>query len=128
MLEGILVFVVIIMLVIIANIKIVPQANSYVVERLGAYHASWDVGLHIKLPFIEKIAKFLMLYSSSFKQIPTTPSGSSVPSLINLSNIRSIVVYKCFNKSIFKLIFCNCKLESCCDSIIRFVCGIWRIG
>ena len=61
MLEGILVFVVIVMLVIIANIKIVPQANSYVIERLGAYHASWDVGLHIKIPFIERVVKRVSL-------------------------------------------------------------------
>ena len=61
MLEGILIFVVILMLIIIANIKIVPQANSYVVERLGAYHASWDVGLHIKLPFIERVVKRVSL-------------------------------------------------------------------
>ena len=61
MLEGILVFVVIVMLIIIANIKIVPQANSYVIERLGAYHASWDVGLHIKIPFIERVVKRVSL-------------------------------------------------------------------
>ena len=61
MLEGVLVFVVIVMLIIIANIKIVPQANSYVIERLGAYHASWDVGLHIKIPFIERVVKRVSL-------------------------------------------------------------------
>ncbi len=61
MLEGILFFIVIVMILIIANIKIVPQANSYVIERLGAYHASWDVGLHIKIPFIERIAKRVSL-------------------------------------------------------------------
>ena len=61
MLELLLVLVVIVMLIIVANIKIVPQANSYVVERLGAYHASWDVGLHIKIPFIERIAKRVSL-------------------------------------------------------------------
>lgn len=47
----------IIIIVAIANIKIVPQASSYVVERLGAYSATWEVGPHIKIPFIEKVAK-----------------------------------------------------------------------
>lgn len=61
MLQALLVLVVVVMLIIVANIKIVPQANSYVVERLGAYHASWDVGLHIKIPFIERIAKRVSL-------------------------------------------------------------------
>ena len=56
-----LILVVIAAIIIIANIKIVPQAKSYVVERLGAYHASWDVGLHIKLPFIERVAKIVSL-------------------------------------------------------------------
>lgn len=47
--------------VIIANIKIVPQANAYIVERLGAYHQTWGTGLHIKIPFIDRIAKKVSL-------------------------------------------------------------------
>ena len=43
--------------VVIANIKIVPQAKVFVVERLGAYHSSWGTGLHLKIPFIDRIAK-----------------------------------------------------------------------
>ena len=53
--------VVLILIVIIANIKIVPQAHAYVVERLGAYHQSWGVGLHVKIPFVEKIANKVIL-------------------------------------------------------------------
>ena len=55
---GILVLLVIIF---ISNIKIVPQAHAYIVERLGAYHATWGVGLHFKIPLIEKIAKRVSL-------------------------------------------------------------------
>ena len=55
---GILVLLVI---VLIANIKIVPQANAYIVERLGAYHQTWSVGLHVKIPVIEKAAKRVSL-------------------------------------------------------------------
>ncbi len=55
--EILFILVVLILLVIITNIKIVPQANSYVIERLGAFHACWDVGPHFKIPFIERIAK-----------------------------------------------------------------------
>ena len=47
--------------VIISNIKIVPQANAYVVERLGAFHATWGTGLHFKIPFIDRIAKKVSL-------------------------------------------------------------------
>lgn len=51
----------IILIVMIANIKIVPQANAYIVERLGAYYQTWDTGLHIKIPFIDRIAKKVSL-------------------------------------------------------------------
>ncbi len=47
--------------VIIANVNIVPQARAYVVERLGAYHATWHTGLHVKIPFIEKVSKRISL-------------------------------------------------------------------
>ncbi|MBQ7109113.1 MAG: SPFH/Band 7/PHB domain protein [Clostridia bacterium] len=55
---GILVLLIIIF---VSNIKIVPQAHAYIVERLGAYHATWSVGLHFKIPMIEKIAKRVSL-------------------------------------------------------------------
>ncbi len=58
----ILLVIVIIALAILANcIKIVPQANAMVVERLGVYLSTWNVGLHIKVPFIDRIAKKVIL-------------------------------------------------------------------
>ena len=57
----IVVLVVFVLAVIIANIKIVPQAHAYVVERLGAFHASWGTGLHVKIPFLDRIAKKVSL-------------------------------------------------------------------
>ena len=42
-------------------IKIVPQANAYVVERLGAYLATWGVGVHFKMPFVDRVAKRVLL-------------------------------------------------------------------
>ena len=47
--------------IVISCIKIVPQANAYVIERLGAYYATWTTGLHFKLPFIDRIAKKISL-------------------------------------------------------------------
>ena len=52
-----LVLLVIVIWVLASCIKIVPQAQAYVVERLGAYQGTWSVGLHFKTPFIDKIAK-----------------------------------------------------------------------
>ncbi|MBE5845115.1 MAG: SPFH/Band 7/PHB domain protein [Butyrivibrio sp.] len=50
--------VIILILILIAmNIKIVPQAHSFIVERLGAYKETWDVGLHFMIPFIDKVAR-----------------------------------------------------------------------
>lgn len=48
-------------IIIVSCVKIVPQANSYVVERLGAFHAVWQTGIHFKVPFIDRIAKRVSL-------------------------------------------------------------------
>ena len=53
--------IILVIAVIISNIKVVPQANAYVVERLGAYNATWGTGLHFKIPFIDRIAKKVSL-------------------------------------------------------------------
>ncbi|MEE1061947.1 MAG: SPFH domain-containing protein [Ruminococcus sp.] len=45
------------LIVVISNVKIVPQAHAFVVERLGAYYATWGTGIHVKIPFFDKIAK-----------------------------------------------------------------------
>ena len=52
---------VIIIAIIIANVRIVPQANAFVIERLGAYHTTWDTGLHVKIPIIDRVAKRVSL-------------------------------------------------------------------
>lgn len=44
-------------IVVIANVRIIPQATEYVVERLGAYHTTWETGLHFKLPIFDRVAK-----------------------------------------------------------------------
>ena len=48
---------VLLVLIIVSNIRVVQQATAHVVERLGAYSATWGVGLHFKIPFIERIAR-----------------------------------------------------------------------
>lgn len=62
--SGILALVIVlilIVLILLSCIKIVPQAHAYVVERLGAYQQTWSVGLHVKVPFIDKVAKRVIL-------------------------------------------------------------------
>lgn len=53
--------IVIVLVVLISCIKIVPQATALVVERLGGYRATWSVGLHLKAPFIDRVAKRVVL-------------------------------------------------------------------
>ena len=56
-----IILIVLIVWIIMTSIRIVPQATAVVVERLGAYQATWDVGLHLKMPFIDRIAKRVIL-------------------------------------------------------------------
>ena len=46
---------------IFTNIKVVPQSKAYVIERLGTYHSTWQTGLHLKIPFVDRIAKKVSL-------------------------------------------------------------------
>ena len=57
----ILALVFVLVLVIVSNIVIVPQSKVYVIERLGSYSDTWTAGLHVKIPFIERIAKKVSL-------------------------------------------------------------------
>lgn len=58
---ALVVILILIVMILLSCIKIVPQAHAYVVERLGAYQQTWSVGLHLKVPFIDKVAKRVIL-------------------------------------------------------------------
>ena len=58
---ALLVIVIVALIIIVNCVKIVPQANAIVVERLGAYLTTWSVGLHFKVPFIDRVAKRVLL-------------------------------------------------------------------
>lgn len=59
--EYLFVLAILVIALIITNIKIVPQAHAYIIERFGGYSQTWGVGLHLKIPFIEKISKRVSL-------------------------------------------------------------------
>ncbi len=46
---------------ILTNIRVVPQSKAYVIERLGTYYATWETGIHVKIPFLDRIAKIVSL-------------------------------------------------------------------
>ena len=59
-----LVFVVIIAIIIIANIRIVPQASVYVIERLGSFYQEWHTGPHFLIPFFDHVVKVIQKRNS----------------------------------------------------------------
>ena len=71
---------VVLLIVLIANIQIVPQAHAYVVERLGSYRVTWSNGLHVKVPFIERVSKKVNL----MEQVVDFPPQS----VITKDNVR----------------------------------------
>ena len=52
---------VILILILVKNIRVVPQARAFIIERLGVYKTTWNVGIHFKVPFIERVAKVVSL-------------------------------------------------------------------
>ena len=46
---------------VLTNIRVVPQSKAYVIERLGTYFSTWQTGLHVKIPFFDRIAKIVSL-------------------------------------------------------------------
>ena len=78
------------LILLIANIHIVPQAHAYVVERLGSYHATWSNGLHIKIPFIDKISKKINL----MEQVVDFPPQSVITKDNVRMQIDTVVYYQ----------------------------------
>ena len=58
---GVAIGIIIILVLIIPNIKIVPQATTFIIERLGTYRTTWETGFHMKVPFIDRVAKKISL-------------------------------------------------------------------
>ena len=80
---GIIIFSIIaliILILIVRNIKIVPQAHAFVIERLGAYHTTWETGLHLKVPFIDRISRKVSLKEQVVDFPPSTPTALNVRS------------------------------------------------
>ena len=78
---GVAIAIIVILVLIIPNIKIVPQATTFIIERLGTYRTTWETGFHMKVPFIDRVAKKISLKGIRAK-------------LHNESNIVSISVAK----------------------------------
>ena len=84
------VILVILLVILIANIKIVPQAHAYVIERLGSYRETWSNGLHMKVPFIERISKRVNL----MEQVVDFPPQSVITKDNVRMQIDTVVYYQ----------------------------------
>ena len=58
---GIAIGIIILLVLVLPNIKIVPQATTFIIERLGTYRTTWETGFHMKVPFIDRVAKKISL-------------------------------------------------------------------
>ena len=67
---GLALLILVVLLVLVSCVKIVPQAQAMVVERLGAYLDTWEVGVHFKTPFIDRVAKRVRSIRSYFSRSP----------------------------------------------------------
>ena len=80
----------ILVLLIVTNIQVVPQSKAYVVERVGAYHMTWSTGIHVKFPFIDRIAKQISL----MEQVADYPPQSVITKDNVSMQIDTVIFYQ----------------------------------
>ncbi len=95
---AVIILLILILLLLVKNIQMVQQSRAYVVERLGAYHAMWKVGLHLKIPIIERIASEVSLKEevADFKPQPVITKDNvtiMIDTVIFYSYHRSQALY-----------------------------------
>ena len=87
----------IVLILIFTNICVVPQAAEYVIERLGRYKTNWSAGLHIKVPFIEKISKKITLK----EQVLDSPPQPVITKDNVTMQIDTVVYFKIFDAKLY---------------------------
>ena len=88
---------VIILMLVFSNIRIVPQARAFVIERLGVYKTTWNAGLHLKVPFIERVVKSVSLK----EQVLDFPPQPVITKDNVTMQIDSVVFCKVFDPKLF---------------------------
>ena len=92
-----LVLAIVILIIIICNIRIVPQATQYVIQFLGKYKTTWNAGLHIKVPFLEKVAKVISLK----EQVLDSPPQPVITKDNVTMQIDTVVYYRIFDAKLY---------------------------
>ncbi len=88
---------ILLLLVIVANIRIVPQATEYVIEFLGKYKTTWSAGIHVKIPFIERIAKRITLKEQVLDSAPQPVITKDNVTM----QIDTVVFFRIFDAKLF---------------------------
>lgn len=88
---------VVLLVIILANVCIVPQATQYVVEFLGKYRATWDAGIHIKVPFLERVAKKITLK----EQVLDSPPQPVITKDNVTMQIDTVVYFRIFDSKLY---------------------------
>lgn len=86
-----------VIIVIAKNVRVVQQAKAYVIERLGAYSTTWGVGLHFKIPFVEKVAKIVSLK----EQIADFPPQPVITQDNVTMQIDTVVYFEIFDPKLY---------------------------
>jgi len=115
----------IVLLIIIASIKIVPQAHEYVIEFLGKYRTTWSAGIHILIPFFERIARRITLK----EQVLDSPPQAVITKDNVTMQIDTVVYFKVFDSSLFTYGAVNpiSALENLTATTLRNIVGVLEL-
>ncbi|MGN0355656.1 MAG: SPFH domain-containing protein [Muricoprocola sp.] len=91
------IIIILLIIILIKNIRIVPQAEAYVIERLGKYKTTWESGLHLKVPFIEKVVRKVILKE---QVLDFPPQGVITKDNVTMQ-IDSVVFCKVFDPMLY---------------------------
>ena len=89
--------VVILLVIVIPNVRIVPQATQYVIEFLGKYKCTWDAGIHVKVPFLERIANKITLK----EQVMDSPPQPVITKDNVTMQIDTVVFFRIFDAKLY---------------------------
>ena len=111
----------IIVVIVISNVQIVPQARAYVIERLGVYSKTWSTGLHIKMPFIERVAKRINL----MEQVADYPPQPVITKDNVSMQIDTVVFYQITDCKLFSYGHANpmAAIENLTATTLRNIIG-----
>ena len=119
------VIVILLIVLVVSNVIIVPQANAYVVERLGAYQQTWGTGLHFKVPLIDRVANKVTLKEriADFKPQPVITRDNVT------MQIDTVVYFFVSDPKLYTygVVQPMSAIENLTATTLRNLCNIWYI-